>query len=52
MEHQEGEPGRANTRKNLDPDESHAHNVMGIKIQELIKDLENAHSQTGSRKKI
>lgn len=52
MEHQEGEPGSTNTRTNLDPDEIHARNVMGIKIQELIKDIENAHSQTGSGKKI
>lgn len=30
---------------------SHAHNVMGLKIQELIKDLYNAHSQTDSGRK-
>lgn len=41
----------ANSIKVVDPEERHTRKIMGIKIQELIKDLKNAHSQPNPNKK-
>lgn len=52
MEKLEEDYGNRNTRKNLDPYENYERNVMGIKIQELIKEFENAHSQVEPSEKL
>lgn len=58
MEKLEEDSRNANTRKNLDsdenyePDENYERNAMGIKIQELIKEFEDAHSQVKPSEKL